>query len=112
MNFKRGDIRKGDNGFEVHYEAEAIEDSKMGGGQLATNKRKNTVKIFTFNLPSWLTPFVDEYLEMSPDNGKRFLRNPVKNSGKRTHTYVQNLGRNNFANWGKDLAKDMKKLLG
>ena len=57
MNVKHSDVCKGENGFEVHYEAEAIGESKTGGGKLAANKCKNTYKNYHFQLTLLANPF-------------------------------------------------------
>ena len=76
---------------------------------MATKKRKNTMNAFSFNLPVWLTPYIETYKERSAKNGSRFLKNPQKRVRAGGKVFVQNVGKNNFANWSKDFALTLRK---
>ena len=111
MNLNMNDVIKNVNGqYCVRYLPEVDTESLKGGGNLAVVKRKNTVKPFTFNLPMWLTPYLDEYIELCSDSKQRFLRNPVRSNKRSGLTvYAQNVGKNNFGEWGKEMAEFLEK---
>ena len=96
--------------YSVCYLPEVYNESLKGGGNLAVVKRKSTVIPYTFNLPIWITPYLDEYIELCSDSKQRFLRNPVRSNKRSGLTvYAQNVGKNNFGEWGKEMAEFLGK---
>lgn len=91
--------------FEPHVDVANI----RGAGNMETVKRKHTVKPFSFELPLWVTQFVNTYMSMSPNNGKRFLCNQQIRIKKGGLVFVQNLIKNNLVKWVKELAKVLSK---
>lgn len=111
MNLQHEDVRKCEKkgNYYVLFEARVDTTNVRGAGNMATVKRKHTVKPFSFNLPMWLTPFLDTYMSLSPDNGNSLLRNPQKRVKAGGAVFVQNLGKNNLGKWGKELALVLSK---
>ena len=111
MNLQHEDVRKCEKkgNYYVLFEARVDTTNVRGAGNMATVKRKHTVKPFSFNLPMWLTPFLDTYMSLSPDNGNCLLCNPQKRVKAGGAVFVQNLGQNNLGKWGKELGLVLSK---
>jgi hypothetical protein len=64
MNIVSNIVRKDDakGNYYVLFEPSCDgADAKRGAGNMATKKPKHTMNAFSFNLPVWLTPYVDTY---------------------------------------------------
>jgi hypothetical protein len=112
MNIVDSDVRKHDsrgNYFVLFEPSSEGADATRGAGNIATKKRKHTMNAFSFNLPLWLTPYIDTYKSQSAKNSSRFLKNPQKRVKAGGKVFVQNVRKNNFANWGKDFALTLHK---
>ena len=102
---------KGTAFYTVKYEAVIHTDDEYlgeiyGHKQEATEKRKNTVEPFTFDLPMYVTADIDLYLHRAPESKMNIQL--VKNANKQATNnakYSQGTSKKGISDWGKILAQ-------